>query len=62
MGVAILPRSDAVAPGAQVAVAALTDPALSRDITLAWREGRRHLPAVTEFLAISRTTFAERAA
>jgi DNA-binding transcriptional LysR family regulator len=61
MGVAILPKSDAVAPGADVEVMALTDPALSRDITLAWREGRRHLPAVTEFLAIARTTFTDRA-
>jgi DNA-binding transcriptional LysR family regulator len=62
MGVAILPQSDAVAPGAEVAVLTLTDPALSRDITLAWREGRRHLPAVTEFLAIARTTFSDQAA
>jgi DNA-binding transcriptional LysR family regulator len=62
MGVAILPKSDAVAPGAEVAVLTLTDPSLSRDITLAWREGRRHLPAVTEFLAIARTTFSDQAA
>jgi DNA-binding transcriptional LysR family regulator len=61
MGVAILPRSDAVAPGADVAVVALTDPALSRDITLAWRQGRRPPPAVAEFLALARTTFADRA-
>jgi DNA-binding transcriptional LysR family regulator len=59
MGVAILPRSDAVAPGADVAVAALTEPALSRDITLAWRQGRRPPPAVAEFLALARTTFAD---
>jgi LysR family transcriptional regulator, transcription activator of glutamate synthase operon len=58
MGVAILPRSDAVAPGAEVAVVTLTDPPLSRDITLAWRQGRRHPPAVTEFLALARATFA----
>jgi LysR family transcriptional regulator, transcription activator of glutamate synthase operon len=61
MGVAILPRSDAVAPGAEVAVLALSDPSLSRDITLAWRQGRRHPPAVTEFLALARTTFAQAA-
>jgi DNA-binding transcriptional LysR family regulator len=60
MGVAILPRSDAVAPGADVAVVALVDPKLSRDITLAWRQDRRHPPAVTEFLALARTTFSER--
>jgi DNA-binding transcriptional LysR family regulator len=60
MGVAILPRSDAVAPGAEVAVVALVDPRLSRDITLAWRQDRRHQPAVTEFLALARSTFSER--
>ena len=43
MGVAILPRSDADGPGAEVAVAALTEPSLRRDITLACREGRRLL-------------------
>jgi LysR family transcriptional regulator, transcription activator of glutamate synthase operon len=58
MGVAILPQSDAVEPGAQVAVAALVEPALTRDITLAWREGRRHPPAVSEFIALARETFA----
>jgi DNA-binding transcriptional LysR family regulator len=60
MGVAILPRSDAVAPGADVAVVTLTDPPLARDITLAWREGRRHSPAVAEFLALARETFVVR--
>lgn len=59
MGVAILPRSDAVAAGAEVAVVALVDPPLSRDITLAWRQGRRHPPAVVEFLALARATFSE---
>lgn len=58
MGVAILPRSDAMSSGAEVAVAALSDPPLARDITLAWREGRRHPPAVTEFLALARAMFA----
>ena len=57
MGVAILPRSDAEAPGAEVAVCALTDPPLARDITLAWREGRRHPPTVAEFLTLARETF-----
>jgi DNA-binding transcriptional LysR family regulator len=57
MGVAILPRSDAVAPGADVAVAELSDPPLARDITLAWREGRRLPPAVAEFLMLARSTF-----
>ncbi|MGZ6976454.1 MAG: LysR family transcriptional regulator substrate-binding protein, partial [Acidimicrobiia bacterium] len=58
MGVAILPRSDAEGPGADVSVAKLTDPELTRDITLAWREGRRQPPAAAEFLELSRETFA----
>ena len=58
MGVAILPRSDAEGPGADVSVAKLTDPELTRDITLAWREGRRQPPAAAEFLDLSRETFA----
>jgi DNA-binding transcriptional LysR family regulator len=59
LGVAILPRSDAVGPGADVAVAALVDPGLRRDITLAWREGRRHAPAAAAFLVLARETFGE---
>ncbi len=59
MGVAILPLSDATAPGAEVAVAALIEPALRRDITLAWREGRRLAPAAAEFLELARTTFTD---
>jgi LysR family transcriptional regulator, transcription activator of glutamate synthase operon len=58
LGVAILPRSDAVEPGAEVVVTALTEPALRRDITLAWREGRRHPPAAAEFMALARATYA----
>jgi LysR family transcriptional regulator, transcription activator of glutamate synthase operon len=59
MGVAILPRSDAVERGgAEVCVATLTEPALRRDITLAWREGRRHPPAATEFMALAVATYA----
>jgi len=57
MGVAILPRSDTAGPGADVVVVALTEPALSRDITLAWRQGRRHAPAVAEFMGVARTLF-----
>jgi DNA-binding transcriptional LysR family regulator len=56
--VAILPRSDAVEPGAEVVVAALTEPSLRRDITLAWREGRRQAPAALEFMALARSTYA----
>jgi DNA-binding transcriptional LysR family regulator len=59
MGVAILPRSDAESAGAEVAVATLIDPPLTRDITLAWREGRRHSPAAAEFLALARVTYGD---
>lgn len=58
LGVAILPRSDAEAPGVEVTVATLVDPALTRDITLAWRSERRHGPAAKEFLDLARDTFA----
>jgi LysR family transcriptional regulator, transcription activator of glutamate synthase operon len=59
LGVAILPRSDAERPGAEVAVARLVAPSLRRDITLAWREGRRLAPAAAAFLDLSRDTFAK---
>lgn len=58
LGVAILPRSDAERHGADVAVTALVEPALTRDITLAWRAGRRLAPAGAAFLELSRETFA----
>jgi LysR family transcriptional regulator, transcription activator of glutamate synthase operon len=57
MGVAILPRSDAEQPGAEVAVATLIEPSLRRDITLASREGRRLAPAAAEFLELSKELF-----
>ena len=60
MGVAILPRSDAERPGTDVVVAALTEPSLRRDITLACREGRRLGPAAAEFLELSKELFTAR--
>ncbi len=57
MGVAILPRSDAEAVGSEVAVARLIEPSLTRDITLAWREGRRLSPAAAEFLELAKVVF-----
>jgi DNA-binding transcriptional LysR family regulator len=57
MGVAILPASDALGPGATVSVVRLRAPSLTRDITLAWRAQRRLPPAAAEFLALSRQTF-----
>ncbi|MGH2857572.1 MAG: LysR family transcriptional regulator [Solirubrobacteraceae bacterium] len=58
LGVAILPRSEAEVPGADVAVAPLVAPSLRRDITLAWRDGRRLAPAAEAFLKLARETFA----
>ncbi|MCA1689984.1 MAG: LysR family transcriptional regulator [Actinobacteria bacterium] len=57
LGVAILPRTDAEEPGADTVVANLVGPALTRDITLAWREERRHAPAALEFLELARATY-----
>ena len=57
MGVAILPRSDAEAPGAETVSVALVDPSLRRDISLAWRADRRHAPAAAEFIQLSRELF-----
>jgi LysR family transcriptional activator of glutamate synthase operon len=61
MGVAILPRSDAERPGAEVAVATLIEPSLTRDITLACRDGRRLAPAASEFLDLSKELFSSEA-
>ncbi len=58
LGVAILPRSDAVGRGAPVAVGRLTEPALTRDVTLASRAKRRHSPAAQAFLALTLRVFA----
>ena len=59
LGVAILPRSDAIGQGAEVAVARLVAPVLRRDITLAWRAGRRHSPAAHAFIELARETFTD---
>ena len=53
LGVAILPRSDAEGPGAEVAVCDLVEPPLTRDVTLASRAERRPSPAAEAFLAIA---------
>jgi LysR family transcriptional regulator, transcription activator of glutamate synthase operon len=62
MGVAILPESDATPYGDEIAVTALVEPSLSRDITLAWRQQRKHPPAVAEFLELAQETFGAQAA
>jgi DNA-binding transcriptional LysR family regulator len=53
LGVAILPRSDAAGPGAEVAVRDLVEPSLTRDITLASRAERRPSPAAEAFAALT---------
>ncbi len=59
LGVAILPRSHAIGVGTNdpISVERLVDPPLARDITLAWRSGRKLPPAVAEFLNLTRETF-----
>lgn len=58
LGVAILPESDVATTGTDVAIRRLINPSLARDITLAWRQDRRHPPAVAEFLKVARDTLA----
>ena len=57
LGIAILPRSHAVGTSDAIATARLVEPSLARDITIAWRAGRRLPPAVAEFLQLARDTF-----
>lgn len=45
LGIAVLPRSDALAPGPPVRVVALRAPTLTHRISLCWRTGKRHGPA-----------------
>lgn len=58
LAVSVLPLSDAVSAGAEVDICRLTDPELTRDITLAWRADRRASPAAEEFLKIVLGTYA----
>jgi DNA-binding transcriptional LysR family regulator len=57
LGVALVPRSDSGGDNEDLSVATLTEPALTRDITLAWREGRRHPPATAAFLDLCLATY-----
>jgi DNA-binding transcriptional LysR family regulator len=60
LGVAILPRSDAISPvGAEVVAAPIVDPVLRRDITLAWRADRRQSPATAAFLELAREMYTD---
>ncbi len=49
LGVTVLPRSDIEATTGVLAVVGLADPVLRRDVTLAWRAGRRLTPAAAAF-------------
>lgn len=57
LGVAILPRSDAEAPGPPVRIAALRAPTLTHRISLCWRTGKRHAPAARALLEQTRLMF-----
>jgi DNA-binding transcriptional LysR family regulator len=54
LGVAILPRSEATTAGPPVAIVALTEPALTRTVALAWRPTHYRTPAAGVFLAFVR--------
>ena len=58
LGVALVPSSDSGAENPELSVATLIDPPLKRDITLAWREGRRHPPATAAFIDLCISTYA----
>ncbi|MFN8511391.1 MAG: LysR substrate-binding domain-containing protein [Chloroflexia bacterium] len=53
LGIAILPRSEALADGPPL-VAIELDPRLTRTVALAWPAARRHPPATAAFLALAR--------
>ena len=54
LGVAVLPRSDAVSPGPTVRVVEFEEAALSHRIVLCWRERRRLSPAAQALIERSR--------
>jgi LysR family transcriptional activator of glutamate synthase operon len=58
LGVAIIPASDARAPGPAVAVASLTDPGLRLSLSLCRRRERRPSPAAQALLDASRRAYA----
>jgi DNA-binding transcriptional LysR family regulator len=53
LGVTILPRSDVPETQGDHAVVRLIEPRLARDVTLAWRAGRRLSPAARAFLEVA---------
>jgi DNA-binding transcriptional LysR family regulator len=55
LGVSVVPEHDARRAHDDLAIVELHRPALSRDVTLAWRPERRLAPAAAAFLALART-------
>ena len=55
LGVALLPASEAEHEGLPVSMVPVRRPSLARDVTLAWRENRRHSPAARAFLELALT-------
>lgn len=58
LGVAVLPRSDAQAPGPPVHTVALRGPAAMHRVSLCWRVGRTHAPAARALLDHVRAAYA----
>jgi DNA-binding transcriptional LysR family regulator len=58
LGVAVLPRSDAEAPGPPVRIATLRAPTFTHRISLCWRTGKRHAPAARALLEQATTRIA----
>ena len=55
LGVALVPASEVEYDGPPVAAIPVRRPELARDVTLAWRAGRRHSPAARAFLDLAVT-------
>jgi DNA-binding transcriptional LysR family regulator len=51
--VAVLPRTDAEAPGPDTAAVGLREPEFEHQVFLAWRPARRHGPAARGFLELA---------
>ncbi|MDW5597399.1 LysR substrate-binding domain-containing protein [Conexibacter stalactiti] len=62
LGVAVLPRSDAAAPGPPIHVAELRAPQLVHRISIARRGGKRHAPAARALLELAQAAARPRAA
>jgi DNA-binding transcriptional LysR family regulator len=59
LAIGVLPRSDAAAPGPEVASVPFEDPRLVHRLSLCWRSGRRHSPAARAVLDEARRLYEE---